>query len=362
MTYELDDPNFVELVRRMGTLLIQRKDVKAFQTRKGEWYPSREKGTSGKYDGPFIKMKMSDFRNHLNGKQTMGHYLVDTDGMTKIFAFDIDLNDVPYEHHDFGTVTPRLAFLAPGGTNEIKDYLRTYLRGAAEGIARHIWRVYEIPVIVAYSGGKGLHVYALAALANGGESVNAQSAMDVAHAVMDSLGFVNSKGKHFWQNPNYAEVLTVETFPKQATVAADGLGNLMALPLGINAKTGQSKFFCDLTCGVGRPGWLVANPMTALSGTTLPWHPSADERPYVPLPDEIKGYYVTDDDTDPVDAGAEPVPAPTTAEPPTEQEAQPDPEPPKPPKASSDSGRKRGRRKPDPVGDDGGFTLGIVEI
>ncbi len=219
-----------------GTIAVkfmQRRDVYAVQHANGTYAPVRE------------PISRAAIESHLAGTSTLGHYLVDQDGMCRIFAFDIDLcaAGVWKESDDREEIPikPREVWLEAG--HPARTDLLVQLRCMAEGLALRTKRLCEVPVAVSYSGSKGLHVYGLCGPTNAGD------AREVAKTVLDSFGcFEPARGNNFFRH-SYGEYpnLEIEIFPKQDKVGKDGFGNLMRLPLGVNKKSGQAGFFVDLT-------------------------------------------------------------------------------------------------------------------
>lgn len=213
---------------------IARPDVKAVQQKNGAYHPDRTKFTYG------------DLRAHLEGEVTLGHYLVSQDDKCKLFCYDIDLTKAGGWFTDAGLWVegnPREEWSRSGGSNE---YLTTQLRCMAEGLALRIQRLADIPVAVAYSGCKGIHVYGLTGL------VPAAKARAVAKLVLDSWGcFYPSKGENFYRHVSIEPhlgypSLEIEVYPKQDSLENKDLGNLLRLPLGINQKSQAPGFFLDM--------------------------------------------------------------------------------------------------------------------
>lgn len=215
-------------LRRFGELFIERRDVKAFQHRNGSYTPDKS------------PIKLSDLRDHIEGRHTMGHYLVSPENRCRLFAFDIDLaadtntytDDDGIEHE----YSPREAWQDP--EHPARDRLAIEMNCLAEGIARRATRITGAPVAIADSGNKGVHVYVFTG------SVTASSARAAAALVLESFGVFRAiRGKNFWQHTESYKSFNIEIFPKQDHIDADAFGNLMRLPLGINLKTGRASRF-----------------------------------------------------------------------------------------------------------------------
>ena len=222
-----------ELVRELGSRFIARKDVKAFQRNDGAWFPDRN---------PFT---MQDFRDHLAGTKTLGHYLLDENSNCKLFAFDIDLvkhgqncpgpgckgcpvdflgmeidpetGNVILNGLEYSRLV-RDAFKNPG-EYECYETLVINLRCMADGLARMIHRKYGIPVAIAKSGSKGLHVYGFT-----GEmpaEVQKQLALDL---LTGTGAFEAVRGDNFWKHSSSYPMLEIEVFPKQTSLDGKDLG------------------------------------------------------------------------------------------------------------------------------------------
>lgn len=238
---------------------ISRRDVKAVQHKDGSYTPERE------------KWKMSDVKAHLSGDRSLGHYLMGEDGTVKLWAFDIDLKktglwmNITKEDELLGggqECNPRELWHQTDHPS--REYFTTLLRCMAEGLAIRANRLCngEYPIAIAYSGNKGLHVYGFTG------PVPADEARAEATEVLKSFNcFEPSRGTNFWVHTGdagYAKNLEIEIFPKQDNLDGKELGNLMRLPLGINAKSGQEAFFIDTRCGYNQ--LKKYDPMKALNG------------------------------------------------------------------------------------------------
>ena len=282
-----------ELVRLLGTRFIERKDVKALQSPDGGWRPVKcneclqlERSSGDSVYCPHMPYTMQDFRNHLSGATTLGHYLVDpTTQHTKLFAFDIDLmkpkvtpqgevvfqpyyggnEDEAWPPSDATPFNPREAWLTPG--HPAMEEMTMSLKAVAEGLARKIDSVLGIPVAILDSGGKGLHVYGFTG------SVPASAAQELANSILEAGPWERSKGNAFWRH--YAadkhgtyQYLEIEVFPKQTELEPGGYGNLMKLPLGVNRKTGRKSTFISTRGGLDTLTEMDAT--RALEGD-MPW-------------------------------------------------------------------------------------------
>lgn len=264
-------PEELDLIKAIGTRFIQRRDCKAVQGELGgdgefkAWQPV----VANHKDVPF---KLQDFQDHLAGRRTFGHYLVDPDGNCKLFAFDIDLVGTDRQGNPAGELVdpqgdpfpcnPRELFLDP--SHWARPILIQELRCMAEGLARKVNELLGISVAVHYSGNKGMHVYGFT-----GET-QAVFAREAAIGVLDSLRvFEAYRGESFYRHTHSYKNLSIEVFPKQDKLSnPNGKGNLMALPLGIHKTSGAKKMFLSTR---GSLDVLEEfDPMRALSGD-LPW-------------------------------------------------------------------------------------------
>lgn len=228
---------------------------------------------------------MADFEAHLNGSKTMGHYMMNEEDECKLFAFDIDILDFQrfdgsHEECDAATAvgdvdkTHKHPWMVKGVAYNLREEwlkgpespfherLTTQLRCMAEGLALRINRTLKISVAISNSGGKGLHVYGFTGLMPG------EVLRKFALEVLDSFGFVPTKGNNFFMQPHDYKALEIEIFPKQGSLEGKDLGNLMKLPLGVNRKTGIRSEF--ISCRVGYNALQAMDPVRALEGD-LPW-------------------------------------------------------------------------------------------
>ncbi len=226
----------------IGKRFIARQDVKAIQHADGSYTPDR------------TKFLMSDLRDHVAGRKTYGHYMLNHDNVCKYFCFDIDLDaegkwrtpPVPMDgdNAEWVDIRPREAWLENDPV--VKADLTVQLRCMADGLAARIARIWKLPTAVAYSGCKGLHVYGFTG------PDQAKDIREAAHRILkDEHGgeaFHKVKGDNFWKHtvPEGSHTnVTIEVFPKQDTLDGKDLGNLMRLPLGVHRRTNQEYFFID---------------------------------------------------------------------------------------------------------------------
>lgn len=278
--------DIVLLSNLLAKKFIARTDVKAVQYSNGKWSPHQEfNSETGKHDGSRIPWRREDLEAHLTAKKTFGHYLLNTEGRCKLFAFDIDLEKQGW--------LPTLPLGAKDGTTdafspwaesfqEVKDLRAAWLDRSHPGrywmkyqfkmlahmLLRGIEENLEIPALAAYSGGKGVHVYGFTGL------ISADDAREGAQIVLDAIGeFKPLRGEHFFRHANEDRLegypnLTIEVFPKQRSLDGKDLGNLMRLPLGRNLKSTDPTFFIDMRTPMG-----VMKPRDAKEALTArsPW-------------------------------------------------------------------------------------------
>lgn len=263
-----------ELVRYLGTRFIARKDIKAFQRSDGAWFPDRTSFT------------MTNFRDHLAGNQTLGHYMLNQQDTCKYFAYDIDLvkhnrdcsitgcKGCPTQIeelavNDTGKIVKTGTILEGIPRNQFNEDDPAYktlvinLRLISEGLARMINRHLQIPVAIAFSGNKGLHVYGFT-----GE-VPAGVAKELALTLLKGASsFESFRGENFWRHKHDYSMLDIEVFPKQVSLEGKDLGNLMALPLGRHQVTKNEKFFISTQA---LPDRLVKKDSIKVLSGDLPW-------------------------------------------------------------------------------------------
>ncbi len=145
---------------------------------------------------------------HLEGRETLGIYLLDHDSRTRVLCLDIDV--------DKGLVP---SFLDGSRTAELEESLRSVVHGLRERFAAAGWPLYPEK-----SGQKGYHLWGFLA-----DPVPARHVRSVAQAVLPNV--VVPAGVH------------VDVFPAQDRVQGKGFGNLVKLPLGIHQATGGRSLF-----------------------------------------------------------------------------------------------------------------------
>ena len=254
---------------------IARPDAYAVQKGDGQYYPARAwNEAEKKYSGPLFPITPDVLKKHVAGEQPIGHYLVNQEGMTKLFALDIDFRNAsaPWMNvpspkdleslairfgdkpNEFNQAMDFLESIQNGNPRELwqdkshpsRKFFLLQMRNIAELFTQRISSELQIPTAAAYSGFKGIHVYGWTGL------LPAQSARDLGEAVLQSFDrFHPIKGKNFWidseEDPHQGfRQFEIELFPKQDEIGHGGFGNLMRLPLGVNKKNPNGKaFFID---------------------------------------------------------------------------------------------------------------------
>ncbi|MBL8897236.1 MAG: hypothetical protein JNM84_06400 [Planctomycetes bacterium] len=191
-------PSDADLLRFLE-LFAGREDVHARQ-----WYdPDRGTGYSP------VRQPLTPqlVKNHFLGNVSLGVYVLRRDGRCSFLALDFDIEERALREH--------------AADAEALRRLRAALHSECE---RWRGRLVELglPVLLEDSGFKGRHLWVLLA-----PPVEAGSLRSFGLALQRELGAPG--------DPR----IQVEIFPKQARVRAEGLGNLIKLPLGIHRRTGR---------------------------------------------------------------------------------------------------------------------------
>lgn len=284
----------VELANLLAKNFIARPDVKAIQYPDGSWSPHLVNPKDR--DSERIPWRREDLEAHLDGSRTYGHYLLNHDNECKVFAFDIDLREnkgpetkVPFQGYwpewpwhttpddatdqpdedaqpDLRAFNPRVDWL--NRAHPSRHWQKYQLRMVSSALMKAIYEELQIPCASAYSGGKGVHVYAFTGL------ISAADAREGARIVLDAVGgWQSSRGDNFFRSvdddplsgyPN----LEIEVFPKQDALTGKDLGNLMRLPLGRNLKSTDPTFFIDMKAPMSVLS--PVDPVWALN-TSNPW-------------------------------------------------------------------------------------------
>lgn len=258
-----------ELAALIAKKFIARRDVKAQQNPRGFYTPVVRKISDTESER--LPWLLADIEDHLAGRKTFGHYLVDQEDNCKLFAFDIDLNKnvvdndgnliwtgkYPSKEHfgEASTFTGQIVSFDPRSSwldraHPARAWMKYQFHMVAHMLVAAIEKELDIPSAVAYSGAKGIHVYGFTGLIPAGE------AREGAQIVLDALAQRGApveplKGKHFYKFANQDPIegypnISIEVFPKQDSLDGKDLGNLMRLPLGRNLKSQDPTFFVDM--------------------------------------------------------------------------------------------------------------------
>lgn len=261
-----------DIAKLLAGNFIERRDVKAIQTKTGEYQPHRS-GPQPRYsDRPLVPFDLASLTQHVEGEQTFGHYLVKPETQTaRCFVFDIDLNESStYHDPDLNLdtdINPREEWMK---STTCKRDLALQLFAMAQGLAFRVDKLVGVRVMVAYSGNKGLHVIGCP-----GPGTPAVECRGLAMDVLDSLQcFEPVKGNNFYRHSTGYPSLEVEIFPKQDVIRNDGYGNLVRLPLGINRKNHNNNnkgFFLRMDVPFGKLA--VDDPLETLERGSLRGQP-----------------------------------------------------------------------------------------
>lgn len=268
------------LARYLAKTFISRTDVKARQL------PTR----GGGYVRVDDSWKMKHLREHINGEQTYGHYLLDEESNVKIVAFDIDLEKIGLtcdytseninkfvqevsdngvteeEFFEFNVCNPREVWLDHG--NPGRAWIEEQMRMIVDSFFQAMYGLGGITPLATYSGSKGAHVYGIFT-----DKFPAGDARDFAVDVVlpefiknlsarllaglgdtaqsESHSITTSRGKNFYKIenpdglPDLARMInfSIEIFPKQSHIEPMRLGNLMRLEFGKNNKAPDEPTF-----------------------------------------------------------------------------------------------------------------------
>lgn len=180
-----------------------RKTVHAVQTKMGKTWG---------YIPEHREMTAEDVRSHISGHKTLGIYVTDIDNVSNLMVLDLDI---------------RKAYMKSFAQNpEERARLTELLRNNCKKMVDLCGASGLIP-LVETSGNKGLHFWFF-------------SSEPIACKYWRALG-----GWLINRLKSVPEELSWEVFPKQDKVSADGLGNLVKLPLGTHQKTGRQSLFID---------------------------------------------------------------------------------------------------------------------
>lgn len=242
------------LAKLFASKFIARPDIMAVQTPDGEYRPTRDLRSKEILEG----FSMNALLSHLMGDRTLGHYMIGPENQVKLFALDLDLEqkgqlpDTKFGDQYIGwrDCNPREAWMSrkqgPG-----RDVTKYQFRTMAHALARTVEDELGIPVAVAYSGSKGVHIYGFTG------PTTAARARKGAQIVLEACNWKLFRGNNFYRIESPADHrddllhgmanFSIEVYPKQDTMDDKDLGNLMRLPLGVNLKSPKdTPFFLDL--------------------------------------------------------------------------------------------------------------------
>ena len=197
---------------------------------------------------------MPALRGHIRGDHTLGHYLLGTDDRAKLFVLDIDLNKTgilyvsPEGATDPEETVPLPVNPREDWQNRADPYRTEYkmlMREISNQFARMVHTHLGIPVGIAYSGYKGMHVYGFTG------SLAAAEVREAGRIIMEAAGWIPSRGYAFFSpgetvNPDF-NIFTIEVYPKQDSIEGKDLGNLVKLPCGVDQRSKVRSFFIDTT-------------------------------------------------------------------------------------------------------------------
>jgi hypothetical protein len=216
---------------------------------------------------------MIDFKTHLSGQRSYGHYMLDENNNTKLFAYDLDImqptqaNGFTWRTPEGELYNPREVWVTQDTEHPMYLRLRRQLRTMAQALCTALNEMFgdDVRVAVCDTGGKGLHVYGFYGL------MPASVARQVSVGMLEEIGgFTPRRGDNFFfydnpENPDALDCIEVEVFPKQDELTDGGLGNLMALPCGKNVKTGRERPFVTFADLDLDSGWKPIDPIDALT-------------------------------------------------------------------------------------------------
>lgn len=285
LRYPLEPPRDRELAKLFASKFIARPDVFAVQ-KHDIWMPVVQPKANREDPDVYIPVGMRQLLDHIHGRASYGHYLLNEQGRCKFFAFDIDLEKADPKNNIYFPVPgpgtsfewppqtfvpgdPRALWKSPGIFEVQRKFLTHQMRRIANKLVNAILDEFEIPVTVTYSGNKGMHVYGLTGL------IDANEAREGALIILESLScFEPVKGNNFFKHKQGTgdpiedfPQISIEIFPKQSSLENKKLGNLLRLPTGVNRKGGES-FFVDMRCAVTQLEY--RDPIEALT-TANPW-------------------------------------------------------------------------------------------
>ncbi len=149
---------------------------------------------------------------HLQGRITVGLYLLDAEAKVYFGALDLDLG--------------KEAIAEIKGDPAAAKQMAKAMRELMDAVAKASLEL-GLPVLFERSGYKGVHAWYFFE-----EAVPAWAAKEVLTSIQERVS-PPPKGIH------------LEVFPKQVTLSGKGYGNLIKLPLGVHKVTGNRSVFLD---------------------------------------------------------------------------------------------------------------------
>jgi hypothetical protein len=261
-----------DLAKQFASRFIARPGVKAVQMPDGTYTPDYR--LRGFPNGAALAAEhgegfdMASLLRHINKESVYGHYLLNEKDEAKVCVFDIDL-----EKTGNWVAMPGLGEMSPWMDNDTFDKLcvvhedvnprELWLNRTKAAIEARRWYKYQmmqlvhkfarvittdlgLPCATAYSGSKGVHVYAFTGL------LPAKEVREAGFLVMDIINeFQPTRGDNFYQHKNLDakrgfQNFKIEVYPKQESLEGKSLGNLVRLPMGKNAKSRDPAFFIDM--------------------------------------------------------------------------------------------------------------------
>lgn len=215
---ELNDNNIEEIRSELTTTPVLpdeetvRQILSTFKSRQGVHAVQVKMGKSWGYVPERRDMTIEDLRQHLAGSRTLGIYVTDINNASKLMVMDLDVRK-PWLN-------------AYGNSVEERKRINRLIRRSAENLL-DICSATGLSPLVETSGNKGLHFWFLS-----NEEFACRYWRALGSWMLSRMG-------------SLPEELSWEVFPKQDRVPADGLGNLVKLPLGTHQKTGRRSMFLD---------------------------------------------------------------------------------------------------------------------
>ena len=215
---------------RFLDLFAGREDAHARQ-----WYDSA-RDRSG-YSPVAAPLGHTALKRHLDGRQTLGAYLLRADDTVGFCVFDVD-------------ATRRALDEAAGDAGRVVE-LAQALEVAAQSLLSRLDAL-DLPFLYEDSGHKGRHAWVFF-----DRPVPASAALAFGRAVL--AGFAPDDPR-----------ISIELFPKQARATGKGFGNLIKLPLGVHRVSGRRAWLLSRDGTVHVRPFKLLRGLSRLSSETLP--------------------------------------------------------------------------------------------